>query len=102
MRPNNTHSCQSVGGGGKSLKEVCVHCCQKVLGQIARTKAAIFSEWREVSGAHEHLLRLALNEAEATAWQTKVPHLVFPTLAVEKVQAVAAWTERQQAVRNGR
>jgi len=33
----------------------------------------------------------ALNEAEAAAWQTMFPHLVFPALATEKVQAAIAW-----------
>jgi hypothetical protein len=39
-----------------------------------------------------------LNEAEALAWQTSYPHLLFPELAVEKVQAVAAWQTRQESV----
>jgi hypothetical protein len=52
-----------------------------------------------VMGSREHLLRLAVNEAEALAWQTDYPHLIFPTLAVEKVQAVTAWDAQQQALR---
>jgi hypothetical protein len=39
-----------------------------------------------------------VNEAEALAWQTPYPHLLFPSLAAEKVQAVAAWQTRQQSV----
>jgi len=45
------------------------------------------------------MLRLALNEAEALAWQTDYPHLVFPTLAMEKAQGLAAWNQRQRAIR---
>jgi hypothetical protein len=48
------------------------------------------------------LARLALNEAEALAWQTGVPHLVFPELADEKIRELAAWRERQMAVWGGR
>jgi hypothetical protein len=44
----------------------------------------------------EQLVRLALNEAEALARQTWYPHLVFPDLAAEKIQAVAAWENRQR------
>jgi hypothetical protein len=51
-----------------------------------------------VLGAPERLLRLALNEAEAAAWETMYPHLVFPALASEKAQAVAAWNAHQQSV----
>jgi len=47
---------------------------------------------------HGQLVHLALNEAEALAWQTAYPHLLFPALAMEKVQAVAAWQTRQQSV----
>jgi len=49
--------------------------------------------------SQEHLLELALNEAEALAAQTGYPHLVFPVLAAEKVRSVAAWDARQQRVR---
>jgi hypothetical protein len=56
---------------------------------------ADFAELREARG---HLLKLTLNEAEALALQTPVPHLVFPLLAQEKVSALAAWHERQNAL----
>jgi len=66
---------------------------------IANTKDALLAEFRQSLQAQEHLLRLALNEAEAIAWQTSYPHLVFPTLAAEKAQAVAAWNARQRSLR---
>ena len=40
-----------------------------------------------------------LGEAEALAWQTGYPHLFFPALATEKVQAAAGWNARQQFIR---
>ena len=64
--------------------------CRKLVAQIAQTKQAVLNEFRQTFQTNEHLLRLALNEAEAAAWQTGVPHLVFPMLATEKAQAVAA------------
>ncbi len=77
----------------------CVASCQKLLAQVARVRNAIQTEFRETLKVNDQLLRLALNEAEALAWQTDYPHLLFPTLAQEKVQAVAAWNHHQQRVR---
>jgi hypothetical protein len=39
----------------------------------------------------ERLFRVALNEAEALAWETEYPQLVFPALAEEKIEAMSAW-----------
>lgn len=44
-------------------------------------------------------MQLAVNEAEAAAYQTGVPDLVFLTLAEEKLDAVSAWLDRQEKVR---
>ena len=82
-----------------TLRKTCAACYQKVLAQITATREVILAESRLALAAPERLLRLALNEAEAVAWQTTYPHLVFPTLATEKVQAVAAWNLNQKAVR---
>src|SRR5882672_9020192 len=81
------------------LAGVCVGTCQKLVAQIQKTKNTIFTEFRATRAAHEQLLRLALNEAEALAWQTEFPQLVFPTLALEKAEAVAAWEARQRSLR---
>jgi len=78
------------------------HCrasCRRLLAQIEKTKNSILAEFRGTLGAHEQLLGLALNEAESLAWQTAFPHLVFPMLATEKAEAVAAWHARQQSMR---
>ncbi|MBC8097196.1 MAG: hypothetical protein H7Y43_15425 [Akkermansiaceae bacterium] len=77
----------------------CVASCEKLLTQITRVRKSIQAEFRETRQAHDHLVQLALNEAEALAWQTDYPHLLFPTLALEKVQAVATWNRRQRGVR---
>lgn len=66
---------------------------------IAKIRHQILREFGRMTGVSEHLLRLALNEAEALAWETEVPHLVFPVLATEKARAVAAWSARQKALR---
>ena len=76
----------------------CRECCEKVLAQIRETKQAILTESRDALNVPEQILKLALNEAEALAWQTLYPHLVFPALAAEKVQGVAAWNRHQRWV----
>ena len=65
--------------------------CQRVRDEIE----AEFGQLRDTRG---QMVKLALNEAELAAWQTPFPHLVFPLLAKEKVLAVAAWVERQDAL----
>jgi hypothetical protein len=70
--------------------------------QVARVREGLFAEWRGMLATRERVLRLALNEAEALAWQTELPHLVFPALAEEKVRAVARWNRRQQSLNSGR
>jgi hypothetical protein len=81
------------------IQNACRACCRKIRAQIAGVKEAIFAEYSRALQAPDRLVRLALNEAEAAAWQTNYPHLFFPTLAAEKVRAVAHWNARQQFVR---
>ena len=84
-----------------SFVSACVGSCRKVIAQIQKTKAAIVNEFREAFGASEQMLHLAVNEAEALAWQTEYPYLVFPALAMEKAQAVATWQARQRSIQHG-
>jgi len=82
----------------QSFAKTCAASCRKLLAQIKQTRENILSEFREKVANQEHLLGLALNEAETAAWQSGVPALVFADLATEKAQAVAAWHQHQQAV----
>ena len=76
----------------------CLNGCKQVLAQIRNAKEVILNEARETVKVQEQLLKLALNEAEALAWQTSYPQLVFPNLAVEKVRGVAAWNNHQRSL----
>ncbi|HZR18816.1 MAG TPA: hypothetical protein VFE51_16125 [Verrucomicrobiae bacterium] len=78
----------------------CAASCQKLLTGIQNIRRVILSEFRESGFGQDHLLQLALNEAEALAHQTGFPLLTFPTLAREKLQSVVAWRLRQQRVRH--
>jgi hypothetical protein len=80
----------------------CVASCQKLIAQLKKAKDGIEAEYRDTVAAHGQLLHLALNEAEAIAFETDYPHLVFPTLALEKAQAVANWNTHQHAIRRVR
>jgi hypothetical protein len=98
MKSNNAEQKRKNAESGTTFTSTCLASCQKILAWIASAKEAIFNESFEVLKTHERLLRLALNEAEATARQTMYPHLVFPTLAMEKVQAVITWNTRVQSL----
>lgn len=66
---------------------------------LAETKRRVLRDYSEAVGEHTSLLRLALNEAEALAWDTGYPHLFFPTLALEKAESTVQWHRQQRAVR---
>jgi hypothetical protein len=72
--------------------------CKKLLAGIEQAKKRIAAEFREITESNRKSFQLALNEAEALAWQTDYPQLIFPALAMEKVQAVAVWKTRQQSI----
>jgi hypothetical protein len=80
----------------------CLQSCKVFLAEIEQAKKMIANDFNETLDTHGNLFRLALNEAEALAWQTDYPHLVYPTLAMERVQAVVAWRRRQQSVQQPR
>ncbi len=86
----------------QTLAGAAVASCQKLVAQIEQAKNRLIQEFSEQLAGHESVLRLALNEAEALAWETSYPHLVFATLAVEKAQAAATWENRQRSFRRPR
>jgi hypothetical protein len=87
---SNTHS---------NFSQRCIDSCRKLLAQLDSVKAQVVAEFRDQLAEHQHVLELAVNEAEALAWQTDFPELIFPTLAAEKASAVTGWHLRQQSLR---
>ena len=81
MKPTSTNGNR---GNGGLLRKACGASCRRIRAQIAGVKEAIFAEYSRAFSAPERLVRLALNEAEAAAWQTKYPHLFFPPLRWRK------------------
>jgi hypothetical protein len=78
---------------------ICLDSCRKLLARLEKAKENVMAEFEGSLQNHEHVLQLALNEAEALAWQTDFPQLVFPTLAQEKAEAVKVWHQRQESFR---
>jgi hypothetical protein len=76
--------------------------CRKLLAGIEQAKNKVLNDFHVTLEPHHKSFKLALNEAEALAWQTAYPHLVFPSLAVEKFQTVVAWQTRQQSLHKHR
>ncbi|HMD54011.1 MAG TPA: hypothetical protein VKJ65_05645, partial [Phycisphaerae bacterium] len=83
----------------QKLATACLDRCQRLIAHIAKVKANLVAEFKENFEVQDRLLQLAVNEAEALAWETDYPHLVFPTLALEKVKVAANWHERQGLIR---
>ena len=96
MKTNSIH--YSAAAGPSTVRDVFTR-CRKAVAQIEKAKKKILADFRGRLAEHGHLLRLAVNEAEALAWQTDYPHLLFPTLAVEKAQAAAKWHTRLEYLR---
>lgn len=88
--PRSTHS---------NFASACLNSCRKLLDRIAKVKEAVLNEFHDTVDAHNKMLRLAMNEAEALAWETDYPELLFPTLAEEKAQEVTSWEARQRELR---
>jgi hypothetical protein len=79
--------------------KICVDACKKLLARIENAKASVIAEFSQALVGREHMLELAVNEAEAIAWETEFPYLVFPALAQEKATSVAKWAAHQRQVR---
>jgi hypothetical protein len=97
MKPNNMNHLPCVDRAATT--QTLGATCREFFNRLNSAKAAVLAEFRERLQHHEQLLRRALSEAEALAWQTPYPHLVFPALATEKAQAIADWSMHQRSVR---
>jgi hypothetical protein len=100
MNSNTQNQSQLDAHFQSTVEQVCLATCRRLIEQTEKAKDAILAQFRGTAKGHEQLFRLAMTEAEALAWQTPYPHLVFPVLAEEKAQAVATWQKRQQLLLN--
>ena len=98
MKTNETQIDPNVSANSTFAKR-CLTACRKLLERLDHAKSVITDEFRDSLRGHEHLLELAINEADALAWQTEFPELLFPALAMEKANALATWQQHQQWLR---
>lgn len=98
MNSNSYTQLNHAGEGRQSFTHRCVASCRKLLAQLEGVKARILHDFQASLPEHEHVLELAVNEAEAIAWQTGFPQLFFPVLAEENARAVATWHAHQMDV----
>ncbi len=96
MQSKSTHLSNAPGRPNLTARSLAL--CRKAVALTRTAKARILSEYRNKRQEQQHLVHLALNEAEALAWETDYPYLLFPTLAAEKVQGVLTWLGRQQFI----
>ena len=82
-----------------TLKTTCLALCNKIITQVQKVKHALLTEYIARMDGQKRALWRALNEAEVLAWQTGFPHLVFPVLATEKMEALAERRENLGAIR---
>lgn len=74
----------------------CLNSCRKLVLQIQAAKASLIEEFRTTLELQKEVITAAVNEAEAMAWRTDFPQLIFPTLAMEKIRAVAEQNPRHR------
>jgi hypothetical protein len=103
MKPNQQIRPAFPAGGKSPRKEPSAptaNSSRKLWRQFAEIKKSMVREFGMALGGQRRLLESALNEAEAVAWQTPYPHLIFPVLAQEKARAVSRWAAHQRSVRH--
>lgn len=71
----------------------------RAFAALARVRGDIEHKYASVKDQAPRIVHLTLNEAEAVAWDSGFPHLVFPLLAEEKLSKAAAWVNRQRTLR---
>lgn len=98
MNTNERNEGLSGMSAGTAFSKACRKCYNAIVAQIRHAREAILAEARETAAVKERSLRLAVNEAEGLAWQTMYPQLVFPNLAVEKIQHAMQWARRQRRI----
>ncbi|HEV2330378.1 MAG TPA: hypothetical protein VGY56_16470 [Verrucomicrobiae bacterium] len=96
MNTNERNASANRLGAGTAFSKACRKCYEAIMAQIRSARNVILAEARESLHVQERLLRLAVNEGEGLAWQTMYPQLVFPNLAMEKIQGAVHWSRRQR------
>lgn len=78
---------------------VCWEQCRQAAALLTQAKQTLIAEVAAAGQLGERMIQLVVNEAEALAWETEYPHLLFPALALEKVQGASEWQRKQGRIR---
>ena len=96
----NTKQVRTTAKNEHSITTFCMAYGRKLISELQRTKEELVSQFRKAFTGNQRMLRLVLSEAEALAFRTQYPHLVFPSLALEKIERAVAGQRRQQQLRS--
>jgi hypothetical protein len=92
----------STNHSAKNFSRACLTENDTINQALLQTKKSLLNEYSDKVHSDQRLLELALREAEALAWQTDYPHLIFPMLAAEKAQSTVAWHQHQSKINGHR
>ncbi|MEO6035892.1 MAG: hypothetical protein ABIQ35_11605, partial [Verrucomicrobiota bacterium] len=76
------------------LSRACLNDSGVVNRALVQARDSLIRQFTPKVDGDLRILALALNEAEALAWDTEFPHLLFPLLGEEKARASVAWNQR--------
>lgn len=67
--------------------------CREIVAALSQLKTRLFHQYEQVLPGRGQLIREAVAEAEALAWQTPFPHLFLPDFAEARVAEIVAALE---------
>ena len=94
-----TETVPKAESGGHPFVQACLRSCRRLANEVNRVRRSLVQNFTHAPGDVRRAVEAALNEAEALAWQTPFPHLVYPVLAEEKVATAERWAGRQRMIR---
>ena len=71
--------------------------CHKMVTAIRDLRDRLIEKYEQTLPDRAHLVRKVIAEAEAMAWQTSFPHLLFPDFVETRVAALALVREHDFA-----
>jgi hypothetical protein len=73
--------------------EVPAQFCRDLVGAIVKLKSRLIAKYERSHPGRSHVIRQAVTEAEALAWETAFPHLFLPDFAEARVAEIVATCE---------
>ncbi|MEA3212892.1 MAG: hypothetical protein QOE70_5949 [Chthoniobacter sp.] len=67
--------------------------CRELVASLGKLKLRLQEKYERTLPGRDQLVRQAIDEAEALAWQTTFPHLFLPDLAEARLAEIVAALE---------